>query len=387
MSADDSDVTQVNDQLAEVPSEEKPEQLLEFLESWPWVNSQFYGNAILSWALALIVALVAVAALRIIISLVRRRAKKFAEKTTNKWDDGAIQALEVTKTWFLLVLALYFGSLVLTLPENTRDIVESIAIIALLVQSAYWGVVLLEFALRRYTEDRLQEDPAAATTLSALSFLGKLAIWSIVLLLSLDNLGVDVTAMVAGLGVGGIAVALAAQNILGDLFASMSIVLDKPFVLGDFIIVGDQTGTVEKIGMKTTRLRALSGEQLIFSNTDLLDSRIRNFKRMYERRIVFPFGVTYEISLEKLEKIPDMVREIVESHDDVRFDRSHFKSYGDFSLDFETVYIVLVPDYARYMDIQQSINLKLFKQFAEQGIEFAYPTQRLLVERSDEPAE
>src|SRR5690606_319662 len=183
------------------------------------------------------------------------------------------------------------------------------------------------------------------------------------------------TALIASLGVGGIAVALAAQNILGDLFSSLSIMFDKPFVVGDFIIVGEELGTVEKIGLKTTRVRSLHGEQLIFSNTDLLNSRIRNFKRMYQRRIVFSIGITYEPPYEKLKEVASMLRAIVQAHDLVRFDRAHFKGFGDSSLDFEVVYWVLDSDFNKYMDIQQAINLEIFRRFEEQGIAFAYPVR------------
>ena len=177
--------------------------------------------------------------------------------------------------------------------------------------------------------------------------------------------------------VGGIAVALASQNILGDLFASLSILFDKPFVVGDFIIVGDMMGTVERVGLKTTRVRSLSGEQLVFSNNDLLSSRIKNYKRMEERRVVFTLGVTYQTNAERLESIPGIIREPIAQEEKVRFDRSHFKGYGDFALLFETVYWVTEPDYNLYMDIQQKINLELFRHFEKQGIEFAYPTQTI----------
>jgi len=192
-------------------------------------------------------------------------------------------------------------------------------------------------------------------------------------------MGVDITALIAGLGIGGIAVALALQNVLGDLFASLSIVLDKPFVIGDFIIVDDLLGTVEHIGLKTTRVRSLFGEQLVFSNSDLLNSRIRNYKRMHERRIVFSLGVTYQTPYEKLAAIPDIIREIIELQEQVRFDRAHFKEYGDFALEFEIVYYMLVPDYNAYMDTQQAINLALYERFEKEGISFAYPTQTLYV--------
>ena len=195
----------------------------------------------------------------------------------------------------------------------------------------------------------------------------------------LDNLGFNITALVASLGIGGIAVALAVQNILGDIFASLSIALDKPFVIGDFIIVEDVLGTVEYIGLKTTRLRSLSGEQIVFSNVDLLKSRIRNYKRMFERRVVFTIGVVYQTAHATLERIPALVRSIVEQQPKTRFDRAHFKEYGDSALVFEVVYFVLDSDYNIYMDIQQAINLAIFRRFQVKGIEFAYPTRTLHV--------
>jgi small-conductance mechanosensitive channel len=205
------------------------------------------------------------------------------------------------------------------------------------------------------------------------------AIWAMVLMLTLDNLGIDITALVAGLGIGGIAVALAVQNVLGDLFASLSITLDRPFVVGDFLIVGDFMGSVEYIGIKSTRLRSLGGEQIIISNSDLLSSRVRNYGRMLERRVVFVTSVTYETPIEKVEKIPVLIREIVEAQSNTRFDRCHFAKHAAASLDFETVYYVLTGDYNQYMDIQQAINLRLHRELMTLGIEFAYPTQKLYV--------
>jgi small-conductance mechanosensitive channel len=202
-------------------------------------------------------------------------------------------------------------------------------------------------------------------------------LWAVVALLALDNMGFDITALVAGLGVAGIAVGLAVQNILGDLFASLSIVLDKPFVIGDFIVVDNLPGTVERIGIKTTRVRSLSGEQLVFSNADLLKSRIRNYRRMTERRVVFSVGVTYETGEEKLGTIPGILRGIVEAQGNVRFDRAHFQSFGDSALVFEVVYYILTPDYSRYMDIQQEINFAIHRRFTAEGISFAYPTRTL----------
>ncbi|MCB0033710.1 MAG: mechanosensitive ion channel family protein [Anaerolineales bacterium] len=226
----------------------------------------------------------------------------------------------------------------------------------------------------------MEDHAAQVTTMRALAFVAKFVIYSIVLLVALDNVpGVEITTLIASLGIGGVAVALAVQNILGDLFASLSISLDKPFVIGDFITVGDDAGQVEQIGLKTTRLRSISGEQLIFSNSDLLNSRVRNYKRMQERRIVFSFGVVYSTPAAQLEEIPRRVQEIIEQQENARFDRAHFKSFGNSSLDYEVVYYVLSNDYALYMTIQQAINLALYRLFQEQEIEFAFPTRTVYV--------
>lgn len=342
-----------------------------------------WGEQSVDWLLAAAVLIVLFVVLRIIVAVVKRRATSWAERTKTTWGDALPKMLGATHNWFLLLVSAYFALLVPDLRPDYQAGARSVAIIALLVQAALWGVVLLEYRLERYINRQMETDPAAATTVSMLSFVGKLVLWTVVLLLALENAGVDVTALVAGLGVGGIAIALASQNILGDLFSALSIVLDKPFVLGDFVIVGDLMGTVEKIGLKTTRLRSLSGEQLVFSNADLLQSRIRNFKQMYERRVVFSIGVTYQTSAEQLEEIPGLIRGIVESQADVRFDRSHFKEYGDSALVFETVYFVRSPDYNRYMDIHQAVNFALYRLFASKSIEFAYPTQTVHLERAE----
>ena len=219
-----------------------------------------------------------------------------------------------------------------------------------------------------------------ATALGAVGFLAKAGLWAIFALLILQNLGAEITPLLAGVSVGGIAVALAVQNVLGDLLSSLSIILDKPFVIGDYVVVGDFSGTVEHVGLKSTHIRSVSGEQLVFSNSDLLSSRIRNYKRMQERRAVFTVGVTYSTPAETLEAIPGMIRDIVEAQGNTRFGRSHFKSFGGYSLDVETVFFMTIPDYGIYMDVQQAINLAIYRKFAEEGIEFAFPTQTLHVE-------
>jgi len=230
--------------------------------------------------------------------------------------------------------------------------------------------------LKRYQKQYRHIDPARMTTVRAVSLAARLVVILVAVILVLDNLpGVEITALVASLGIGGIAIALAVQSILSDLFASLSIILDKPFVLGDFIIVDTYMGTVEYIGLKTTRVRSLSGEQLVFANGDLLKSRIRNYKRMAERRVVFTLGVTYQTAYRHLKSIPGWIETIIGELDLTRFDRAHFQGFGDYALEFEIVYYVLDPDYNRYMDIQQAINLAIYKKFEAEKIDFAYPTQ------------
>jgi len=344
----------------------------------------WYGNTGLRWAIALVVTIVLWIVLRVARAVLHRRMEAWSGRWKNEWPKAVAALLSRTRFWFLAIESLYLGSLVLNLPGKVRSITGSIAIVTLLIQAALWGNAILTFWLNRYVKRKVETDAAAVTTITAIGFLGRLVLWSLVLLLALANLGVDITALIAGLGVGGVAVALAAQNILGDLFASLSIVLDKPFVMDDFIIVDDYMGTVEHVGLKTTRVRSLSGEQLVFSNNDLLQSRIRNYKRMQERRVVFSLGVTYDTPYDKLAAIPAAIREIIESQEQTRFDRAHFKEYGDSSLKFEAVYYMLTADYNIYMDIQQAINLEIYRKFEQEGIEFAYPTRTLYVKRDAE---
>ncbi len=295
----------------------------------------------------------------------------------------AVFATAAARTWtlYLILLGITAGAGFLALPGALTNGLAAVTLVIFFLQVGAWTSALITGFTERYSAIHGETDPQATTGLSLLRLVGRIAVWSIVLLLILDNLGVDVTALVAGLGIGGIAIGLAAQNILGDLFGSLAIVMDKPFVRGDFIILGpDHMGTVEQIGLKTTRIRALSGEQLVVANSDLLTSRIRNYKRMWERRIVFKLGVTYQTPHAKIERIPGIIREIIEAQEGARYDRSHFSGYGDFALLFESVWFVSSPDYNTYMDIQQAIYLEIHRQFEAEGIEFAYPTQTVFVE-------
>lgn len=346
------------------------------------LDQEFLNNPLSDWLISLGLAVFSFIVLEVLKSILWSKLSKLAKKTKTDIDDLVVDVLKRTKIFFFLVVSVYIAGLYLALPKFLADILYSTFIITLLLQGGIWGIGIINFFTNRYKREKLAEDAASATTFTALGFLGKIVLWSSILLLALDNLGFNITTLVAGLGISGIAIALAVQNILGDLFASLSIVLDKPFVLGDFIIVDNHLGSVEQIGLKTTRIRSLSGEQLIFSNTDLLQSRIRNFKRMAERRVVFALGVTYQTPSEKLKKIPGMIKEMIEAQDLTRFDRAHFKEFGDFSLNFEVVYWISSPDYNNYMNTQQTINLLIYDRFAKEGIEFAYPTQTLFLEKN-----
>lgn len=346
----------------------------------------FYGNPFYDWVAALAIGL----GLALILYFTRRlliyRFTLWSRKTDTRLDDFVVDILKHTRFLFLLVIAFYFGLQYLELPPKPARLITHFTIIALLVQVAFWGNRGIALWISDYLKRHKDSDAAGATTMSVLGFIARVVLWSVLLLMILDNLGFNITALVASLGVGGVAVALAVQNILGDIFASLSIAMDKPFVIGDFIIVDELLGTIEYIGLKSTRIRSLGGEQIIFSNADLLKSRIRNYKRMYERRVVFTFGVIYQTTHEQLKKIPVIVREIIESLENTRFDRAHFKEYGDSSLNFEVVYYVRSPDYNIYMDIQQAINLSIFERFANEGIDFAYPTRTLYIAGGEAPA-
>lgn len=347
------------------------------------IETVFLGNTLINWGIAVVLFAAVYLGLVIGKKIVSRQLDKLAVKSETDIDNFIVDLLKVrTKRPLLMLFALYAGSLVLTLPLQIGRTISNIFLIGLALQLGLWGNGIINFIISRRAA-REQDEELKIEAYSVISLIARAVLWSAIALVALNNMGVKVTALVAGLGVGGIAVALALQNILGDLFASLSIVFDKPFVVGDFIVIDDLMGNVEHVGLKTTRIRSLSGEQLVFSNTDLLSSRVKNYGRMNERRVLFRIGVTYQTSEDKLRDIPTMIREIVESLEMVRFDRAHFKNYGDFSLIFEVVYYVLTREYAMYMDVQQAINLALYSKFVEEGIEFAYPTQTLFVEKGE----
>lgn len=343
----------------------------------------YLGNTLQNWLIALLAFILVFIDLKIIQSIAVRKLSKLAATTDTQIDDLFVCMLRQTKFFVLLIVSSYLASPLLYLNPSLVEVWKKIVILALILQSGLWASAGISFTLGNIISKRAKEDTSSKTTLTFLGFMARCVLWIIILLLILDNLGVNITGLVAGLGIGGIAVALAVQNILGDLLASLSIVLDKPFIIGDFIVVDSLSGTVEHIGLKTTRIRSLSGEQIIFSNNDLLKTRIHNYKRMSERRIVFSFGVIYQTPLEKLKTIKDIVSDVIKDIEHTRLDRVHFKEYGDSSLNFEVVYFVNEPDYNIYMNVQEAINLEIFRRFREEGIEFAYPTKTIFIQNKE----
>ena len=298
----------------------------------------------------------------------------------------ALAVIRNTSLGFVVVVAFYAAIAASGLaPGRLQDWLWTLLVVVLWLQIGGWATAGALDLINRKRSERQREDPSAVTGFGLLLFFVRVGIWIVVLISILAHFNYPITGLIGALGVGGIAVAFAVQNILADVFSSMAIILDKPFRVGDFVITGNTMGVIERIGVKTTQVRSLSGEQVVLSNTDLLNSRIHNYKRMHERRVVFKLGVVYQTSPEQLERIPEAIEQIVRAQHRTRFDRAHFFEYGDFALIFEVVYYVRGADYNLYMDIQQAINLAIYRKFREQAVEFAYPTQELILRR-DTPA-
>jgi small-conductance mechanosensitive channel len=333
------------------------------------LETEFLDNRVLTWCLALGAFLVTFTVLPLIRGYIRALRKRKPVHERGVLDLGLVLVTRTSRL-FLFALALWVGVSLLTLPERFESTSNKVMLLLWWLQVGIWGMAAVRYGIDRKRE--AAADQSLVGSLDIVQFVARLAVWTVVLLVALDNLGVEITTLVAGLGIGGIAVALAVQNVLGDLFASLSITLDKPFTVGDFLVLDATMGTVERIGVKSTRLRSIGGEQVIVANADLLKARVHNFGRMYERRVVFTISVRYETPIATVREIPEMLAAIVRRQQRVRFDRSHFLKYGDFALIFEVVYFVLDPDFNLYMDIQQAINLEILEAFDRRGIVFSY---------------
>jgi small-conductance mechanosensitive channel len=351
-----------------------------FLEHILW------GNSIKVWLVAIGIIMVSLIMARLFQSIGIARIKKFSEKTRSTVDNFLVSIIQRSVMPFLYILAVYFGLQYLWLEPRIGQILH----VALLFVSVFFVIRIITdiiaYLFQRFLEKRAGE-PTEARQARGILIIIKIIIWSIGLLFLIDNLGYNITTIITGLGIGGIAIALAAQAVLADIFSYLVIFFDKPFETGDFIIIGDKMGVVEYIGIKTTRIRALGGEQLIVANTDLTNSRVQNYKRMQRRRVLFSIGVIYETGTEKLRRIPGIIKEIIAGQANVKFDRAHFAGFGDFSLNFEIVYYLESADYNLYMDVQEIINLEICQAFEKENIEFAYPTQKLLLYGQPENSE
>jgi len=351
-------------------------------------KTEFLGNTVEAWTLALVTFLVTFTVLPIIKGFISSRRRKWMQSGRGQLPD-AIELtgilVERTSRLFLAVVAVYFASRNLTFTAQVERGLTIVIVALFWIQAGLWAMAAVRFAIERRRKRSEALDSVLKSSIDIILFVAGIAVWAMVLLLALDNLGVQIKPLLAGLGIGGIAVALAVQTVLGDLLASLSIALDKPFTIGDFLSVDDFQGTVEHIGVKSTRLRSLSGEQIIMSNTDILKARVRNFGRMRERRAVFQLGVSYDTPPESLAAIPEAIREIVEAQPDVRFDRCHFLTYGDTALQFETVYIVKRADFNAYADIQQRINLAILTKLRAMSVKFAAPTRNIFYVENPAP--
>ncbi len=350
-----------------------------FLDNYDFLKYSFLGNKIGEYILFLVFFVFLFFLLMIFRVIVLKRIRSIIGKKESKISEIIISFIDSIKPSFFWFAAFYLSATVLNLAPAISKTIDAI----ILIWVAYYLVIishlLVEYGLKRYAKK--EKDPEAQNSILILGKIAKGVLWIIATLLVLSNLGVNVTSLMAGLGIGGVAIAFALQNILSDLFSSFAIYFDKPFIVGDFIIVGDHIGTVEKIGIKTTRLRALQGEEIVISNRELTSARIQNFKKMQKRRIVFSFGLTYETPVAKLKKANEIVSEAIQKEKLSEFDRIHFTKFGDSALNFEVVYNILSGDYTDFMNTHESILFKIKESFEKEKISMAFPTQTIYLNK------
>jgi len=344
-----------------------------------FLGTTFWNNTLEIWMIAGGIIVFSFLIARLIRYVLIGKLKKWTQKTKTTWDNFLVTMIEKSVVPLLYISGIYFALKSLVLPVKIGNAIK----VAFLICLTYFVLRIISAAFKKFVFQFIkgqENSEAKQKQASGLILIVNCIIWILGFIFLIDNLGYNVTTLIAGLGIGGIAIALAAQAVLGDLFSYFVIFFDRPFEIGDFIVLDDKSGVIEYIGIKTTRIRTLGGEQLICSNTDLTNARLHNYKRMQQRRVVFQLGVTYQTTHQQLAVIPGIVRGIIETKEKLAFDRGHFSGYGDSSLNFEFVYKVLDADYNVYMDNQQSVYLDIFEAFAIQGIEFAYPTQTLFVQ-------
>ncbi len=344
------------------------------------LNQEFLRNRVSDYAVFLAILLGGVIAVQFLRWAVLHRLRVLAEQTATTFDDFLIAIFRKMLLPLGYYGVFYLASTTLVLSPFLEKAIHIGGVVLLTFLAVQFLIAISRYGIRTYVEKQ-GEDALREHAVAGLLMMIRVIAWILGSVFLLDNLGFRISTVVAGLGISGIAVALAAQAILGDLFSYVTIMFDRPFEIGDFIIVGDDMGVVQKLGIKSTRLSSLGGEQIVLSNKDLTDSRVRNYKRMERRRVLFRLGVTYQTRLDQMREIPGLIRDIVSGIEDAVFDRAHFASFGDFSLVFEVVYYVIGNDYNKYMDIQQQINYRVQEEFEARKIEFAYPTQTLFLQK------
>ena len=351
-----------------------------------FLNMVLLDKHIWEWSLSLIAILLIYLSLIFIKNIIEKKMSIFVNKTDNNFDDYIFQILSTTSKLFIFIIALNIGTKIITLNNNLSSVIAHLFILVLFWQITKWVILVSNIIFTRYKKIKENNnDMHGVTAINGLTVISKFIIWLIFLMLALDNLGIDITALVAGLGIGGLAIALAAQSILGDLFASLTIMIDKPIAIGDYVVVDNFMGNVKAIGIKSTKLESLTGEEIIISNSDLLNSRLRNYhqSRMKKRRSTMKIGILYETDFNKLKRVQDILKEIVTSNPKTEYIRAIFTDFGDFSLDFELTYNVLSPDYETLTEINHDIRLKIFETFEKEGLGFAYPTRTIHISKEN----
>lgn len=346
------------------------------------LSTELWGGTGRDYLYATITIIVSFSLLKIFKFVIVKHLKLLAKKSKTHLDDLAIKLFDDIHWPFYVFIAFYSGFLFLDFGEAFNKALNYLILIIIIYYAIKLAQNLVDYMIQRFIDKKYKQENRAPDPI--ITFLGltiKISFWIVAFIFLISNLGFNITSLVAGMGIGGIAIALALQSILGDIFSSVSIYFDKPFQIGEFIIVGEHMGVVKKIGIKSTRIASLSGEEIIISNKELTTARVKNYKRMEQRRIVFGLGLTYQTSLKNIKAAKEIIIDVIKKVEGVRVDRVHFKEYGAFSLNFEAVYYVENGDYAKYMNAQETINFAIKERFEKEGIEFAYPTQTVFLNK------
>jgi len=351
-----------------------------------FLDKRFYGASVTKWLFAIVILFATYLLLTLLQRWMKHRVGKFAASTATTWDDLLVELISRTRWFFLVAVSLEIAALLIPANKRADAVLRGVMVIASLLQAGVWGNGIIAFFADRYTRLKTDGDVASRTTVYAIGYGARIALWIIVGVSGLGFFGINAPGLLTSLGIGGVAIALAAQNILGDLFAAVAIVLDRPFAVGDAIAIEGVEGDVEQIGLKTTRIRSVNGEQIVVANSDLLKSRIRNYGRMQQRRSAFHLDIAHGTNPDAVAKVPSIIQKIVEGHENTRFDRAHFLAITETALRVDVVYFVTQRDYKRYADIQQAINLEILRRFAAEEITFGMPSRTIFLRGNTNPS-